>query len=186
MIDRTNIQKLLGKLPRAPGADLYNGASANTLDGFSTRTGIVLPKDVRDWLQFTNAPNVGLCTLLGIGVREDADIEAILEFHPEWLRHHWLPIATDGCGNYYVVPTRGDFGEGYPVLFIDTMADHNSPAYIVASSIGRFLEFFFDNQLKDHSFTFDKVGWPFDKDYVTKRDPDIARFKNVRLPWECE
>jgi len=184
VIDRQRIITLLKRLPMPAESSLAPGASNEAIELFSRRTGIVLPEDVREWLRLTNAPLVGYCALLGIGVEDG--IEEILDRYPEWKQRYWLPIATDGCGNYYVVPTKRDFGEGFPVLFIDTMADRNSPAYIVASDIGRFLLFFFEDQLKDHSLTFNTESWPFNKEQVTKEDPAIVKFKNVRLPWECD
>ena len=89
-----------------------------------------------------------------------------------------IPTAGDGCGNHYILATRGDFGAGFPVLFIDCSVDHESPAFIVASDIGRFLEFLLGKELG-------VAGWPFDKASVLHADPNIRRFQGVALPWDA-
>jgi hypothetical protein len=37
------------------------------------------------------------------------------DLFPEWAEQGWLPVAGDGCGNYYVLTADGTAG------FVDTM-----------------------------------------------------------------
>jgi hypothetical protein len=41
----------------------------------------------------------------------------IRDLFPEWRTLGWLPVASDGCGNYYVLAVDGTVG------FVDTMSD---------------------------------------------------------------
>jgi hypothetical protein len=145
-------------------------------DGFTTRTGLALPDDLRDWLKLANGPCVGPGGLYGIRPpRPYLDIESVLARESGWKERGWIPIAGDGCGNFYVVPTQGEFGNGYPVFFVD-MSFPDEPCYIVASDIGHFLLFLLEDELE-------KQDWPFDETYVVKSDPNIRSYKGIDLPW---
>jgi len=45
------------------------------------------------------------------------DVASRRDPYPEWARLGWLPVAGDGCGNYYVLRDDGTVG------FVDTMQD---------------------------------------------------------------
>jgi hypothetical protein len=51
---------------------------------------------------------------------------------PSWQNLSWLPVASDGCGNYYVLTEDGLVG------FVDTMKD---PGKIDRSASGDLLSF---------------------------------------------
>ena len=51
---------------------------------------------------------------------------------PEWAEQGWLPVAGDGCGNYYVLTADDTVG------FIDTMKD---PGQIDRQAAGDLLSF---------------------------------------------
>jgi hypothetical protein len=177
MIDVPRIRELLSKVPRPPEDAIPEGASESQCDAFQRRTGLRLPHDVRDWLKISNGPCVGPGGLYGIRpARSDLDIESILEIFPSWRESKWIPVAGDGCGNYYLIPTQQEYGTGYPVLFVDTSSTPDAPAYIVASDMGRFVVALLETELGAE-------GWPFNEHDVTKSDPQITRFKGLALPW---
>jgi hypothetical protein len=45
------------------------------------------------------------------------DVASRRDRYPEWAQLGWLPVAGDGCGNYYVLSDDGTVG------FVDTMQD---------------------------------------------------------------
>src|SRR5438105_1019599 len=110
MIDRRRLSELLTKVPTPPEDSLPPPATDPDCDSFEKRSGIRLPDDVRDWLKLTNGPCVGPGGLYGIRPpRRHLDMEAIIALFPSWKAHQWLPIAGDGCGNYYVIPTQQEY-----------------------------------------------------------------------------
>jgi len=128
----------------------------------------------------SNGPCVGPGGLFGIGpARTDLDIETCLDLFPAWKKKKWIPIAGDGCGNYYIVPTQQEFGPGNPVLFIDTIWSTESAQFVVASGIGYFLLFLLEKELG-------KTGWPFDEQHVALLDPGIKLTCGVALPWRTD
>jgi cell wall assembly regulator SMI1 len=165
------------KVPKPPEDVLPAGAELAECNAFEARTGISLPDDFRSWLKLSNGPCIGPGGLFGIRpARTALDIESRLANFPTWKTRKWLPVAGDGCGNYYVIPTQHEFGVGYPVVFIEPITTADAPQYIVASSIGRFLIFLLEEELG-------AKGWPFTETKVLEADPDIVRFVGVDLPW---
>jgi hypothetical protein len=179
MLNEERIKELLSQLPLPPDEDVPPGVSEAELVGFEERTGIPLPPELRIWLRISNAPLVGTQATYGIKTRsEGLDIEPCYGFIPQWKGLAWIPIGDDGSGNYYIVPTRQEFGPGFPVLFIDTGCNApDVPTYIVASSVGRFVEFLMEKELGISE-------WPFDEAEVVARDPGILGFQGVDKPWE--
>jgi hypothetical protein len=176
-MDNGRISELLTKVRRPPGETLPRGVSEGDLEEFSDRTGIPLPNDLRKWLMLTNGPCVGPGGLFGIRpIREFLDIETCLGLYPQWKEKQRIPIAGDGCGNYYVMPTQDEYGKGFPVLFFDTIESLDVPAYIVASDLSHFLVFLLEKELGSK-------GWPFDEKEVAQKDPRITEFVGVPLPW---
>lgn len=177
MFDIKEIRELLGQLKLPRNEVLPEGASQHQCNELEGRTGITLPPEFRAWLMIANAPCVGPSGMFGIRPkREHLDIEMVLAFVPGWRDRGWLPIAGDGCGNYYIVATRGDFGPNHPVLFFDMIHDREVPEYVVASDVGPFLKFLFEDDLKMSD------RWPFDRSYVVSKDPDIQLVTGVGQP----
>ena len=192
MIDTNRIRKLLHEVASIKDQELPSGATKEDFDQLTRRTGITIPEELKEWLNISNAPylwNGGFC---GINTPENfSDIEYLFTLRPNWLSKGWIPVAKDGCGNYYIVPTRGELGEGFPVFFSDTYEDWDIPTYIVASSVGKFLEFALQEALDEapllrpHStqkyvYT---APWPFNQAFVLAADPDIVRFRGINFPW---
>jgi len=178
MTDKERILDLLVSVPKGPWHMLPEGATEAQLSAFLQRTGMQLPPELSSWLSISNGPCVGQGQLFGLETRREwRDIYHILALFPEWKEKKWIPVADDGCGNYYVVPTNGDFGPGFPIVFVDLGESFDSPAYIVASGVLKFIQFYLEDELR-------LTQWPFDRDEVVRRDPDILKFSGVKLPWQ--
>jgi cell wall assembly regulator SMI1 len=181
MIDHKRILGLLHKVPRPPEQQIPKGATDAEIGAFEARMGLLVPDDLRQWLRVSNAPCVGPGGLFGIGeaAPDFLNIESILGLFPAWQEKKWIPVAGDGCGNYYVVPTQHEFGAGFPVVFVESICDDEAPAYIVASDLGHFLIFILERELG-------KASWPFDEKVVVHDDPAILKFDHVSLPWRAD
>jgi hypothetical protein len=168
-----------------------------TADVLGQYYGMEFPLVYQEWLSICNGI-YGRCinTIHGI-----ATINESLGIFPHWVSKKWFPIADDGCGDYYViVPTNINNKTYYPVVFldhehIDSKDVCDQISYIVSSDFELFLIFFLEEILftidimfiKGYANKFDEIipsfWWPFDRETVIQRDPDIILF-NLPLPWE--
>jgi cell wall assembly regulator SMI1 len=175
---QAEVLELLAKAPAPPNEQLPPGAAESDLAGCEQRIGVSIPPELRAWLSTCNGP----CVCDGVfGVnpgRKHLDIERVIALSEDWRKKGWIPVSGDGCGNYYLVATQGEFGEGEPVFFIDTMGSTSEPAYLVASDIWHFLRFLLKRALR-------QSRWPFDREEVSTADPDILTFHGVPLPWDA-
>jgi hypothetical protein len=131
------------------------------------------PPDLELWLGRCNGLDLDDGTwLLGWGsqLSEMNRMENVFELYPEFSRMGWWPVASDGCGNYWVLT-----GDG--VGFVDCAEDPGRVAYVVASSLERFLVPFLLPFLDRH-------GWPFDETTVGEWDPHVIGV-NLIKPWEA-
>ncbi|GIE89597.1 hypothetical protein Are01nite_60770 [Actinoplanes regularis] len=114
------------------------GASEHELADLERRLGGPLPRDLAEWLRICKGE--AICAGGVFGARPDQDhldIAAHLAFHPRWRELGWLPVAGDGCGNYYVFINSGQLlGK---VAFVDTMSNPNTIEKIVGNNLWIFL-----------------------------------------------
>jgi hypothetical protein len=170
--------QLIQAVPREPNSAVPPGATSNQLEMLQKRVPFPVPPELLDWLGICNGPVVGPGGLFGIGnVAKHVSIDEILALYPNWKERKWLPVAGDGCGNYYVLVCSAEFGKGNPVVFVDTGVDSRRPQFVVASGLFRFLEQLLLKELG-------KSGWPFSREHVMTTDPEIARFWRAGFPWE--
>ncbi|MEX2172311.1 MAG: SMI1/KNR4 family protein [Pirellulales bacterium] len=175
----SEVIELLHQSRLPPGDTIPEGVSEDDIIGFEKRTGLKVPPRLRSWLRTSNGPCAGAGGVYGIHPkRHDLDIEYTLGLRPVWIELGWIPIAGDGCGNEYCVVTRNEFGDGEPVIFIETLEGENTPTYVVASETWHFLRFYFKADLG-------LTEWPFDKNEVVNSDPNIAKFNSATLPWDA-
>lgn len=180
----SEVRSLLKQVPSPPDSSLPPGAEEGEIRAFEERTGIQLPSEVKNWLRTSNGPLVGPGGVFGIlssspsNVQAD-DMEAILRIYPEWKERHWLPIAGDGSGNYYIIPLGLYSKTGHPVFFIDTSDDHLKFGYSVASDLWHFLRFLFRRELGNKY-------WPFNKDRVLEEDPELEYVTGAPKAWESD
>ena len=167
------VLRLATIVPREPGVPLPAGASDDEIDGFVQRTGLAIPSDVRGWLRFTNGPRIGPGGVYGL-----RDFEEVYGFLPEFCAKRWLPLGTDGCGDYYVLALNSKDHPLQPVYFIDPYQEggYSVPTYVVASGFWRFLRFLFRYELGERA-------WPFDPAFVLGDDPVLAKVTSCPLPW---
>ena len=151
-----------------------------------------MPDDLREWLKISNGTFVGTVPVYGVHpANSPLSLEVVLKIYALWREKKWIPIADDGCGNYYVMATQGEFGEGFPIVFVEAVTDHENPRYIVASDLGHFLIFLMEDELSlRQADPYDpteppETPWPFDKE-VVHDDPAILNFHGVPLPWDAD
>jgi hypothetical protein len=176
------VMQLATQVPAPPGEPLPPGLSDSEIDGFAERTGLAIPPELREWLRFTNGPCIGPGGIYGIRPRrKHLDMEAVYEYLPEFKKNRWLPLGTDGCGNYYVLALASEPESLRPVYFVDAYQDggYGRPTYAVASELWQFLRFLFRAELG-------KGGWPFDSRTVLRSDPMLAQVYGAPLPWKAD
>lgn len=167
--------RLANIVPREPSVPLPLGAEEYQLDAFAVTNGFPLPVGVREWLMYTDGPCIGFGGIHGL-----RDYKRTFGILPEFQERQWLPLGTDGCGDYYVLALNSEDLPLHPVYFIDSIREgYEKPSYVVASGFWRFLWFMFKHELGER-------GWPFNKGYVLAHDPDIATIKSAVLPWDAE
>ena len=169
------VRRLAKIVPREPGVPLPPGASDGQIDGFLHRTGLEIPPEVREWLRFTNGPPIGPGGDFGL-----RDFERVDGFLPVFRERRWLPLGTDGCGDYYVLALDSGDHPLQPVYFIDPYrGGYGVPSYVVASGFWRFLRFLFKHEVGER-------GWPFDPTFVLRQDPELATVTSAPLPWVAD
>jgi cell wall assembly regulator SMI1 len=115
-------------VPRKSGVPLPPGASDGQINDFARRTGLSVPSEVREWLRFTDGPRIGPGGVYGL-----RDFEEVYGFLPQFRENRWLPLGTDGCGNYYVPALGSEDRPLQPVYFVDPLpGGYGTPAYAVA------------------------------------------------------
>ena len=175
MTNENQLLSLLNQLEHPEGQP-PQGLSDQELAVLAIRLRIDMPEDLKQLLRLTNAPVIGGQTLLGVCTQSSRSIEATYQLLPEWHNLGWLPIGADGCGNYYVLLSKGQWGAQMPVAFIEATTAPYEIAYIVASDIEHFVRFLVLTELK-------LANWPFDRHYVLTQDPKLMEFSHLRLPW---
>ncbi|MCE2754248.1 MAG: SMI1/KNR4 family protein [Pirellula sp.] len=176
MIALEHVVAILPELEKPPGESIPSGLGQADVDGVESRIGFSLPGSFRTWLKTTNGPCVGPGGIVGVDTaRELQNLESIYELYPKWKAKRWVPVAGDGCGNYYVL-VHVEY-DSEPVVFVDIIENPDEPAFIVASDLWHFLDFLFRKDMG-------KSRWPFDKAEVVERDPKILKTE-LMLPWNA-
>ena len=157
-------------------------ATQNDFNEFESKFQIKLPDELKEWLMLCNGAPLQPGDVYGINSPNSSlNISNFYKIFTEWPLLKWIPLASDGCGDYYVLDTQLRINNMSPIYFID-QEDYDSPAYIVASNTWSFFYFLFLDEINDN-----KGGnnfWPFEKCKVIERDPAILKFKNIPLPWD--
>jgi SMI1 / KNR4 family (SUKH-1) len=113
-----DLRRLAAGAVRAAEDDEPEGASAAQLAILSDRLGHRLPPALRSWLSVCRGAAIGPGGVFGERPdRPSLDMAGIRDLFPEWRTLGWLPVAGDGCGNYYVLTLDGIVG------FVDAMSD---------------------------------------------------------------
>jgi hypothetical protein len=164
------------------------GASELDVQAVEQIYGVRLPATLRDWF---SAVNGAFC-----GTQQFVPLNDHSADYSDFIASLWLPVAADGCGNYYLVDLTGPDQGTYPVFFwdhetgYDSAADEITKGYAVASNIWIFSLLLLRKELRrldagrrnsgNHG---DAWHWPFDRDRTLQHDPDLARVTSAPLPW---
>jgi cell wall assembly regulator SMI1 len=166
---------LLDRVTRVPG-EVIRGASFDDLRRLEAALGSEVPESLAAWLSLCNGVTAGPGGLFGTGTsREFLNIECITPLFPSWSERGWIPVAGDGAGSYYVLETGGGQGTSETVLFIEATEDSETPSYLAASRLSRFLVFLLEKELDRNS------GWPFRRKFFEERDPELLTIANTPL-----
>jgi cell wall assembly regulator SMI1 len=181
-------EEVFALLQRAAGAQHGGqpapGADAGQLGRLADLLGYPVPADLREWLTRCNGSDSGgPGALFGAYPANRAlRIEAAAAIHPQWIPRRWVPVASDGTGNYYLLDASHRVTSTDAVFFVDTMDDPDRLAYVVGSRLLTFLRFLLTRELDLPGAS----GWPFDPEYVLARDPDLALVADAGLlPWNA-
>lgn len=102
---------------RAP-EETIRGASPEDLVALEGRLALPIPDQLREFLAVCNGARIGPGGFFGQRPDDPTfDLPAVVALWPNWAAKGWLPVAGDGCGNYYVLTLDGEVG------FVDTMAN---------------------------------------------------------------
>ena len=111
---------LLNTIPKPPEDDIPKGIPEIEIMNAEKRIGISFPEDLKEWLMISNGPCIGPGGVFGIRAeRSSLDVEKIISLYDSWKNLHWIPIAGDGFGNYYIVDTMKETKYGHPIYFIN-------------------------------------------------------------------
>jgi hypothetical protein len=129
-----DLRRLVAGAVREPEDDPPEGASASELAVLSDRLGQSLPLVLRNWLSICRGAAIGPGGVFG--QRPDRlylDMVRTRDLFPEWQSLGWLPVAGDGCGNYYVLTEEGTVG------FVEPMSDPDRIARQVSADLLSFM-----------------------------------------------
>ncbi|GAA4959136.1 AfsR/SARP family transcriptional regulator [Actinoplanes utahensis] len=157
------VLELLARASRSSDDEPIRGATGDEITELAARFPMPLPRLHVAWLRMCNGSMVEPGGLFGTALAGRT-----LDRFPQWPARGRIPVAGDGNGNYYVL----DAASG-AVYFLDTM-EGDDYAYVVGSDVMHFVRFLLEGDR----------GWPFQRDYVTKRDPAILDVGDRSLlPW---
>lgn len=169
---------LLHKLSDIDGQELPKGVQQSEMEDFERRNNILLSPNLQEQFITCNGAALGPGGIFGIrNPKNFLDIEYIWSLMPEWKNREWLPLASDGSGDYYVVDLECKIGFDHPVFFVD-QSDLNALSYIVASDIWHFFRGLFLTEIEQDPETCE-FYWPFDKEQVLKEDPALEEYKGT-------
>src|ERR1700722_17360657 len=72
------------------------------VEEFEKKFRLELPIELKAWLFVANGANVNPGGVFGL-----KDFAQNYSWHPNWLSKKWIPIASDGCGDSWVLACGG-------------------------------------------------------------------------------
>src|SRR5688572_4542233 len=111
-----NTDKII-ELTKKRGLEVQGATDAQILAA-EARIGFRFPDCLRIWLKHCNGSLAGQGGIFGVDqVNAFTDLEHKIRLYPDWLKSRWLPVAGDGCGNYYLLVPDSAVPGGFPVCF---------------------------------------------------------------------
>lgn len=146
MRDFQQVLTLLAKYSEPPaGPSPPTGATENDLKVLRDQLGFELPESLASWLAVCNGHLAGQGGLFGANHPNDfLDIGS--RMIDGWRERRWIPVAGDGCGDYYILDASRTHLPTDGIYFVDQM-DYGKLDYVVASELEIFLEQFLRDDL---------------------------------------
>ena len=166
--------ELMRRSTMPPGHTPATGAERVELERLEKLYEIRLPQAFEEWLMICNGSLLGPGGTYGIGSHLGR-LSMEMQMEPEWIPLKWIPIASDGCGNSYVVDCSESELWG-TVYFIDSM-QLDRVAFAAATDVWHFLQFLLLRDLGE-------TNWPMEREDTLKLDPDLVRIPSALLPWK--
>jgi hypothetical protein len=172
---------LLTVVPRPPEMTRVPVATDFDIQRLQNAFEFELPKALLAWLRACNGAPLGPGGLLGSSLeRPSDDILSARGLVAAYMPANFLPVATDGCGNLYVIRLGGDPARSNPVYFAEVRSEPFALEYTSASSLEHFYYLFLKSDTQ-------KDGWPFSEQYTLLADPGMrasAEELGAPHPWE--
>ncbi len=161
-------------------------ATDENLRRFEQIHGMCLPCELKSWFRLCDGANVNPGGLESLFPKnEPVCLDWHFKQYPAWKERGWFPLASDGCGDLYVMTAHTIISSTgtHPVCFLD-QSDFTKPQFAVASGVWKFLYLLLQTEvLRDQG---KEVFWPFHKESVLAVDPALAECKDTLLPWEID
>ncbi|WP_328326135.1 SMI1/KNR4 family protein [Kribbella sp. NBC_00382] len=187
MSEFDDVLRLIAEADLPPDVDWPPaGATAADLSRLRENLGFDLPEVLTSWLSVCNGSFAGPGGLFGAnltGRRNFLDISSYIEDRPSWRDRRWIPVAGDGCGDYYILDASRSHHPGDAIFFVD-QSDYETLAYAIASDLPTFLrQYLLEAQDQDPELD-PTPRWPFDQATTLAVDPGLAELRTQRLlPW---
>jgi hypothetical protein len=136
-----------------------------------------VPVTLVDWLRVCKGDAIDPGGVYGARPDQPSiDMASALSRLAGWRARGWIPIAGDGCSDYYVLIGNVELA-GY-VGLVD-QSDLDEIDFIVASDLWRFLRFLLLKETGDRC-------WPFDQQAVLAADPAMEYVCDELQPWSAD
>ena len=155
-----------------------NGATDRDIDAVALFFGVDYLGILEVWLAGCRGPFLVSQPIVGFGAtKRPGDFfhyRDILESHPDWVDFGWVPIASDGCGNFYIYPLKtGD--EHYRPIFLVYAESPTEPSQVVASNLLRFILRLLRSELTDFDESIeDDIDYVFSEEEIRANDPEAV------------
>jgi hypothetical protein len=168
--------ELARRAPAPPGQD-FVGVRDEDIAEAEAKIGRPLSNGLRRWLHSVNGAMLGPGGVFGIRDADDVlSFEKYLRIYPEWRKRSWVPVASDGVGNYWVAVPFGPDGSPDWIAFVDTHEDPLNVSRYAASNFLHFMRFLLNSELGE-------TRWPGDKEYDLEHDPALVNVPVEQAPW---
>lgn len=179
-----DFSEVLTLLATAPGLDEgqppITGATSDDLRVLREQLGFDLPEQLVDWLMVCNGSLAGPGGLFGANQQNDF-LDIAGRMYDGWHGRRWIPVAGDGCGDFYVLDASRTHLPTGGIFFVD-QSDYDALCYLLATN----LEVFFRQLLLDDRDPGEGNGWPFDSKRTLAADPRLVEVQPQRLlPWRA-
>jgi len=178
MLDFVQLADLVIKASLHVEGQIVHGADSGQLRNFVNTQLSPVPDDLIQWLKLCNSLTCRSGDLFGAATPcREMDIDHQQKYCETWNASGWIPIANDECGNFHAIVTRGEFGNGFPIVFFDTSLSQCHPDHLEASDLQHFLVEYLTGAIR-------LDGFPFGDPSIAERDPELVRFHGLPFIWD--